>query len=969
MTAALVVAGSVISSNAQSLDRGEIHGTVRDESGAVIFAVSITLQEVSTGFERSVATNHVGQYAAVLPIGSYRVQAALPGFATVQTSVQRLGVGEALLLNLVMPVAAVFRSIEVTARGRNASAAGFGLGIAADAIETLPLNVRDYRTFALLAPTAGGITGTRGAFRVAGQPGDHLSLQVDGTDFTNNFFGEFLGSLETRNVTLPLEAVQEFQVNVGGFAPEFGRSAGGLVNVATKSGTNTIHGTGAYFLRADTLAGRDAFGNSPAGLLRHQFAGSLGGPIVKNRIFYFLAADAQRQRTPITVRFGRDVRGTSVPELGIGSLHTLEGSYPRDEHTTAFFGKVDYTIDSEHRISTRVNFSRNDGTNIAGGSLILARSTDNLERFTDQALSIVQSFSGSLGRRLFAESRVQFASELRPRHAQGDGPQVTISDTGTFGGSQVLPATQDMYRYQALTDLHYASGRQAFKFGVDYNAFNMRNNSFALARRGAYTFPTLERFIARQPSLYGQNFGLGGVTADEAALLESFWQTELAWYVQGQFRSTSSRLSISAGLRYDAQFNPQPLSGTAGVLVPVGRPRRVDHIVQLDFAPVPQTIPNDTNNWAPRLDAAYDWSGVGRTFVKGAIGIYYARTPMIYFPIAGSGLTNSTIFAPPAAFGVTFPDVLPSTIPAGSSLLRLIPPPSIHYVDPGFQNPRVLNMTASITHHATSDVTLELGTLFSDSRHLRIGGFRSTFWDRNLKAPTVVDEFGRGRNVLAPGRPDTTIGQANALTSFGHGRYRALIVSVRRALNRGWQFSGTYTFSRSEGNGSTERDTEAVFGPSDPFNIESDYGINELDQRHTFKSYLSVGLPAHVTLGSIWTAGSGLAFPVYSPIDVNSDGITNAGLHPDRPIHDGVLMPRFPFHQPSWFMWDLRATKGIGSQHGRRYEVAVDVFNVLASKNTFSDPRTNAVLGQVNFRQRNRTLGPRMAQLGFRMTF
>ena len=133
---------------------------------------------------------------------------------------------------------------------------------------SLPINGRDYRDVALLSPTARSIAGTRGTLRVAGQPGDYLALNVDGADFTNNFFGEFFGSLETKNFTIPLEAVQEFEVSAGGLGAQSGRSNGGLVNVVTKSGSNEKHGSLAYFLRHHGLAANDAFGNPPTGLVR-----------------------------------------------------------------------------------------------------------------------------------------------------------------------------------------------------------------------------------------------------------------------------------------------------------------------------------------------------------------------------------------------------------------------------------------------------------------------------------------------------------------------------------------------------------------------------------------------------------------------------------------------------------------------------------------------------------------------------
>ncbi|MGE0394685.1 MAG: TonB-dependent receptor plug domain-containing protein, partial [Vicinamibacterales bacterium] len=833
-----------------------------------------------------------------------------------------------------------------------------GTTLDAGAIRNLPINGRDYRDFALLAPTARAITGTRGTFRVAGQPGDYLALNVDGADFTNNFFGEFFGSIERQNFTIPLEAVQEFEVSAGGLGAQAGRSNGGLVNVVTKSGSNQRHGSLAWFLRHHALTADDTFGNAPAGLVRHVGGGSFGGPLVADRTFFFVAADLQRQTTPITVKFARNVAGIAVPELGIADLAGLEGQYPRKEDVTTLLGKLDHLLTPTQRLSVRGNFTRNKGSNIAGGSVLLSQATSNLESFRNQGLSVVTSVNGTVGR-AFLETKVQVSGEVRPRSAQSTGPQVQIADTGTFGTPLFLPGTQDMYRYQVSENVVYQRGAHDLKFGADANSFNMRNNAFALGLHGAYTFPTLEAFALRQPSLYAQNFGLNGRTAADAALLKSFWQHEVAAWVQDRLRPTP-RLTVTFGLRYDLQLNPQPQAGIAGARVPVGEPRRAGNDVQLTYAPVPQGIPHDRNNWGPRADASYQLDDAGRTIVKGSAGVYYGRTPMIYFPMRGAGVSNTTLFSPPSRFGVVFPAVLPSAIVPGSALATLVGPPAISYVDPGFNNPRVTQANASITRQVAG-LSVEAGYLGSWSDNLRIGGFRATLWDRNIAAPSAFDDAGRGVNLLGTARPDTTIAQANALTSFGHGRYQALLLTVSRPMRNRWQFSASYTLSQSLGNGSTERDTEAPFGPSDPFNLEADYGINELDERHQLRGYLVVMLPGDATVASTWSAGSGLAFPVYSPVDLNGDRALNDGLNPDRPVVNGRLLERFPYHQPAWLTWDLRVAKGIPVPGAGRAQVMLEVFNVLNGANRYADPRTQAILGSPNFRVNNRTLGPRLA--------
>lgn len=951
---------------AQTLDRAEITGTIRDETGAALGDVAVTLQETKTGFERTVVTGETGRFSApLMPLGVYVVRAERPGFSGAVSAPLGLAVGQALVVNITMRIAGLTDAISVSAAGDMAPA--LGTVIDADALSRLVINGRDYRDFALLAPTAQSTTGTRGTFRVAGQPGDYLALNVDGADFTNNLFGEFLGSLERRNFTIPLEAVQEFEVSAGSLGVESGRSNGGLVNVVTKSGGNQRHGSLTQLLRHHALTADDAFGNAPVGLVRHIVGGSLGGPIVAGRTFYFGAADVQRQTTPITVTFARPVAGVAVPELGIAELGALEGQYPRRENVTAILGKIDHMLTGRQRLSVRGSFSRSSGSNIAGGATVVSQAPSNLETFRNQGLSIVASLSGSVGARVFLETKVQTSRETRPRDPQGGGPQVQISDTGTFGGALFLPSRQDMYRYQAFHNVNYVREQHHVTMGVDYNAFNTRNNSFALGLNGGYTFPSLEAFIARQPLLYVQNFGLSGNTAQDAALLASFWQHEAAVFVQDRFRPTP-RLTIGLGLRYDTQVNPQPQAAIAGSRVPVGLPEIVGNEVLLTHAPVPQRIPHDRNNWGPRTDVAYQLADDGRTIVKGSAGFYYGRTPMIYFPLRGAGVTSTTLFAPASRFGVTFPEVLPSAIAPGSALATLVGPPAISYVDPGFQNPRVLQLAGSLTRRVRG-TSIETGFILSESRNLRVGGFRSTLWDRNLAPPTRFDRFGRGIGILAAGRPDPTIAQANALASFGRGRYQALLMSVTRPLANRWQFYGSYTLARNTGNGSTERDTEALFGPSDPFDPGADSGINEMDERHQVRSYLVLALPRDVTLASTWSAGSGLAFPVYSPTDLNGDGVTNDGLHPDRPVVGGELLPRFPYHQPAWATWDVRAAKAVRLARGVHLQFMIDVFNLLNAGNTYADARTQAILGSPNFRVRNRTLGPRFAQLGVRMEF
>ena len=437
----IVLTGSVMG---QTLDRGQIEGIVSDESGAVLPGVTVVLTETGTSFRRTVVSGDIGQYRGVLlPLGSYTIRAELQGFTSFSSASIEVRVGQLVTVNITMRVAGSAQVVEVIAAAENAGE-GVDSVIGSKAIVDLPINGRDYRDFAQLSPTAQPIIGTRGTFRLGGQPGDYTQLNLDGADFTNNFFGEFFGSIEIEGFTVPQEAVQEFEVNSGGFGTEFGRSNGGMVNVVTKSGSNRFHGSALYLFRDANLTADDAFGNPPDDLSRHQFGGSVGGPISADRTFFFVAADFQQQSVPLTIQFNQNVSGIAVPELGIADLGALQGQFSRERDIATVLGKIDHSFSENLRLTNRVNYTRNDGTNIAGGTTILNRSIENLETFKNEGISSVTTLSAVLSPRTFLEAKFQIARETRPREPQGAGPAVIIGGVGTFGKSSFLPTTQDM---------------------------------------------------------------------------------------------------------------------------------------------------------------------------------------------------------------------------------------------------------------------------------------------------------------------------------------------------------------------------------------------------------------------------------------------------------------------------------------------------------------------------------------------
>src|SRR5271154_6458311 len=292
---------------AQSLERGEIRGFVYDTSHSIVPGAKVTISNPSTGYKRELTTDADGLYdfAQLLP-GTYKIQAEAQGFASTIVTDVVVQIGASLSLDITLPVKGQTQTVTVSALEAgpiDTSTAGINQVINQKDLETLPLSGRDYRDLAQLSSSAQVVPGLRGGIRLGGQQSDYSSLVIDGQDSFNNYFGEFFGSLETKNFTVPLESVEEFQVVTNGFAPEFGHATGGLVNVVTKSGTNEMHGEAHEYYRGGSLTATDGIGNPPNIDNQNQFGGSIGFPIHKDRQFLFLSTDIQRENGPLATNF------------------------------------------------------------------------------------------------------------------------------------------------------------------------------------------------------------------------------------------------------------------------------------------------------------------------------------------------------------------------------------------------------------------------------------------------------------------------------------------------------------------------------------------------------------------------------------------------------------------------------------------------------------------------------------------
>lgn len=995
----------------QTLEKGAISGTVFDPSGAVIPGADVTVINASTGAERLLASNDGGRFRAdILTAGEYVIEVSMPGFARTIVEGVVLSIGQELIEDVTLQLEAVGQVITVqSGTGRmDRSETRVNTAINNEYVENLPISGRDFRDFANLSPTADTTPGLRSTVRLQGQRGEYTGLIIDGVDNRNSFFGEWFGSLETKNFTVPQDAIQEFQVRDTGLSAEFGHATGGLINVVTKSGTNDWHGSAHWFFQSNTFIADTSVPAKPETTIapalntRHQFGGTVGGPIARDKAFLFLALDAQQQKGPLTAIFARDVSASPCPcpipaLFGVATLSDLERGSSQRQDLTAVLTKFDYKLTPNHTATTRLNYTRNENDNFTGlaGSqtFVLGRVESNFENFVNEGWTAAQSITSLLGNASVNELRLSYAQEVKPRRQRAPGPETSITDTGNFGRAFFLPIDSQHKRYQVIDSFSRTFGKHDLKLGGDLNS-NATNQTFIGFAGGVYTFFSLEDFVARTPAFLLQRVGINGISVAESGTLQDFWQHELSFFVQDNWRMHPD-FNLNLGLRWDGVWNPSSTFGLPGATLPAGRPRVNGNRVSVDLAPASSDVPDDFNNFAPRVGFAWDVGGRRTTIVRGGTGVYYATSPTIFFAgmLSGPGLRAAVVFVPffgsltdLTGFGLSYPDLLPST--ATPDVEGLIGPPAIDYVDPNFQSARVINGQIGIEQQIAGDLSVTGTYTFNRSANLRTGGFFSTPWDRNLdSSAATLDQYGRTVGGFNLPRLDPNVGNANAIASFGEAEYHALIVQLKKDFRNRTQFGVNYSFSDNRDNASSDRDSDAYFGPSDPFNfLALDWGRSQLDITHQFSFFGYFELPAKLQLSTLVAARSGRPFPAYSsrcgdpgvadgsPESVFENSFQcSSNFNTIRPVQNGALLERYPFTTGAYFRWDFRLSRefSLSANDDALIRFTFEVFNLTNAGNYYSNPVSarNAILGDPNFMQLDQTPGPVSAQFGLKLVF
>lgn len=935
-----IIATLIASSSALAQDAATavLTGVISDPNGAAVAGSKVEIENVDTGLKRSVITNDQGIYRAqLLPIGNYAVKTEAPGFATIHQTGIHLGVGQEVSLDVVMKLSSVAETVNVTAEADPVETTRYDRTqvIGRESIDYLPINGRDFTDFSALAPTvATKVASTGKNISVGGGSAQTTNISIDGADYTASFRGIQTGAVSPYILTE--DAVQEFEVVQAGFAPEYGRSMGGRINVVTKSGGNNFHGSSFYYFRDSDLATDDALGRA-LNFRSQQFGGSLGGPIKKNKLFFFGAYDQQIQTIPLFL---------SIPTALIQAADQIAPQLKLDQQTGTFqatnngenvFAKVDYNLNSNNQITGRFNYLNGQQLNI-NTNPNMALGTERSQQ--GYVYNELVSYNAIFGKKL-NELRYEISRDNQPIESNPMGvglPAATVIVNGTsysIGGpsSEQNPFYQN--RDEVTDSFSYVTGNHSFKVGGDFNRTGL-NQYFASAPHGSYTYTSLANFVSGAASSFNQYVPLNGLSVVQAATTD-FETHEFALFAQDTWRATKN-LTFNYGVRWEGQWNPQAKTNP-------------------DY-PLTGKIPNELNNVAPRLGISWDPFGKSKTVVRVGGGYFYSRNNGQDFIRAfdTNGTTGAGITLTPTGAGGNLIPIFPNAFASFSSLpTASIPALNITYFDPHFEAARTLQWTGGIEHEVAPGMTISVDAIFSNTVH------GDKMRNINLFPSTSTDASGRPlyNNKV---RPDMEFNQIRVIESSARATYNALVVSVQKRMNKWYQFQASYTFSHTRDDSGDAFNNVWTVNTQDNFNAKNDFGYSANDIRHRAVLSNVFKLPYGIIMSQILNYQTGFPYNGVLSTDANGDGNLN-----DRPYINGVVMPLNSYRQPRFFNWNMRLMKQIHIHSERNVlEPSVEFFNLINASNFTT---TNTTVGIASFGVLNVPGTPFESQFSVRYRF
>ena len=854
LLAPLLVMVSILHLSAQNVVlTGAIGGRVTDKRGAVVVGASVVVRNLATGLQQSAATNHAGlyQFLALMP-GTYSVTATGKGFHDIEALVRVL-VGNTTSQDLRLEVGASADTVKVTGTMPLLRPAESSASTVLDRsfMDELPLNGRRYTDFTALTPNT-SYDGDTGLVSIAGQQGGEDSgyangngsnaFTVDGTNATNNYFADIIGRYRIPYL-YGEEAIQEFQVSVSPYSAVYGGGAG-FVNAVTRSGSNQFHGSAFYYNRNSATAANDAL-NEAAGFPKpqdslQQFGAGVGGPILRNRLWFFVDYEQQLRSDPISVinqalvatqpgflssNFGIPDKTALPPANGplpvpgtdtapdpnnpvylqqvanvIHALNSNLGSGARKRNDLVITPRLDFQPSSRDGFFLSMNFNH---FNSPGG--VITDPTVGDYGLQTLANAHVDAFETNVGwthafsSRLLSEFHAGTSQDneiATPTGLAPNTPTVILDSPAPFAlGNAAFSIGRVSERQYSLSDrVDYVIGRHTLQFGLDWSrSWDADTDDGGADPNAAVAFGSplgLYEFSSLQAFALGQYINFSQAAGNPRF---SFSVPYYGFYVQDSFRALP-KLTLEMGLREDFQVYPQPAKNPA--------------------FPLTGQYPNQFQRVAPRFGFA--WQPMSKTVVRGGFGQFYTNMNGLNYrnAVISNGLASqqSSVSAQydggsPNQQTPTFPNILPSNSPLFQAA------PDISLVSPQFRVPYILQASLQIEREIAENTTLSIGTMWNHGVHILSG----SAYDLNLNPLQGTTTYivcppntgalpcngpahvlpNMDNGLLTEGRITSQFNEINELISPAQNHYNSFFVQLQRRMSRGLSLQASYTFAKS----------------------------------------------------------------------------------------------------------------------------------------------------------------------------
>ncbi len=863
---------------------GSITGTVTDPNHAVIPGATVTVLQEDTGVKRDLETTSSGSYSATfLKPGKYEVSVSAKGFAKFDQKNIPVLVGQVLTINAELPLAGGQDTVTVTGEAPllDTEKVGQSQEIGQELLASLPINGRRFDNVVLLTPNVAP-DGASGLIAYRGVSGLYNTNLIDGANNNQAFFSEARGRAIGAPYVYSTDSIQEFQTAASSYGAEFGQAAGGQINAVSKYGTNKFHGDLFYDLRYPSLNALDPYGKSRKLFTQpvhqqHQFGGSIGGPIVKDKAFFFLTYDGFRKVNPIVYLSNFDPTTATCPapltaaqctaalnyvtgkSVGMGNTAN-EGIFPRLVKQDILFPKLDLQLNEKNHISAEgniQNFNEPNGYNtsntVTNGGVTQNGVANFHERFGILNWTSVVN-STSVNQLLFQASR-----DLETAGTNTGGPAVSISGVSAYGETSALPrgAFPDEHRIQIADTFSKTLAHHDVKVGLDFS-FIHEYLANLFQGDGSYSYSVestpagnladwmLDVFGADTTLIDGHpgrhyksftqvNDPITHIGAD------NFWNKDLSGFVQDRYK-VLPKLQLTGGIRYDLQLVPQP-----------PKPNTTSDLAALYTS----KIHIGYANFQPRFGFSYQLTP--KTVIRGGYGMFVGLTSNstyytmrvengVYQQQYNVGRSSkgayaswapqytNVLFTPPGpALSAPFAGAVTPTVQnAGASLAPL----AFRGLDPNFKNPVSHSFDVSIDRELPFHTSLSLGYVGNRALHLPI------FVDANLEKATtsktydVVDATGTTvQTVTVPWYTKrATYADANILAGFSSvsSWYNSFTASVKKPMSHGLEVLANFTYSNAKDGGQISGVNGTFNGtdtPIDPMNIKAEYGRSDLDMR------------------------------------------------------------------------------------------------------------------------------------------